>query len=106
MDTMCSDEYIFNEDTIAYLNLLVISSLDAGINLMRDKMPLYKQNVRLLKRMDGLEGHRKWRRELAEVLTKWHDTFKHVTKTKRDPTANMALSAAQVRVVDVDDRLL
>ena len=66
--------------------------------MKRNKMQLYEQNVRLLKRMDGLEGHRCWRRELAEVLTK------HDTKTKRDPTANMVLSAAQV--VDVDDRLL
>jgi hypothetical protein len=35
-------------------------------------------------------------------LTRWHDTLKHVTKTKRDPTAGMPPSSLQV----VDDRLL
>ena len=86
------------------MNLLVISSLDASVNSKRDKLPMYEQTVRVLKKMDGVDGRRDWRAELAEVLTKWHDTCKHVTKTKRDPTADMALSASQV--AEVDDRLL
>ena len=78
--------------------------MDASVNSKRDKLPIFEQTAQVLKRMDGLDGRRDWRAELAEVLTKWHDTFKHVTKTKRDPTADMALSASQV--VEVDDRLL
>ncbi len=98
------DEYIINKHTVANLHLLVSSSLDAGIGRKQVRMPLYELNVCLLKKMDGLDGWCDWRRELAEVLTKWHDTFKHVNKTKGGPMAGMALSTAQV--IDVDDRLL
>ena len=65
-------------------------------------MPIYDQTVAVLKKMDGVGGNRNWRTELAEALTKWHDTFKHVTKTKRDPTLGWELANMQV----VDLRLL
>ena len=78
--------------------------MDASINSKRDKLLIYEQTVRVLKKMDGVDCHRDWRAQLAEVLTKWHDTFKHITKTKWDPTADMSLSAAQV--AEVDDHLL
>ena len=100
----CSDQHIITEETVAHLILLVVSSLDASINSKRDKLPIFEQTVQVLKRMDGMNGRRDWRAELAEVLTQWHDTFKHVTKMKRDPTADMSLSAAQV--AEVDARLL
>jgi len=87
-----SEEYIINKYTIAYLNLMAVSSLDVSINMRRDKIPIYDQTVAVLKKMDGVGGNRNWRTELAEVLTKWHDTFKHVTKTKRDPTVGLPLS--------------
>ena len=97
-----SEEYIINEYTIAYLNLMVVSSLDVSINMRRYKMLIYDQTVAVLKKMDWVGGNRNWRTELAEVLTKWHDTFKHVTKTKRDPTLGWELANMQV----VDLRLL
>jgi hypothetical protein len=103
-DQYWSERYIITEETVAHLILLVVSSLDASVNSKRDKLPIYEQTVRVLKKMDGVDGRRDWRAELAEVLTKWHDTCKHVTKTKRVPTADMALSASQV--AEVDDRLL
>ena len=76
--------------------------MDVSINMRRDKMPIYDQTVAVLKKMDGVGGNRNWRTELAEVLTKWHDTFKHVTETKRDPAVGLALANLQV----VDLRLL
>ena len=68
-------------------------------------MEMYKEYVRVLKKLDGKEGRRDWRAELAESLTQWHDTFKTVTKTNRDPTAHMTLSPGQVNV-EVDAHLL
>ena len=59
-------------------------------------MPVYERTVRMLLKADGLDGRRDWRSELAEVLTKWHDTFKHVNKSKRDSSAGLHLSHAQV----------
>ncbi len=52
---MCSDYYIITEHVIALLKLCVASSLNAEIGLRREKMLLYDQPVRVLKRMDGLE---------------------------------------------------
>ncbi len=49
-----------------------------------------------MRKMDWEGVNRSWRTELAEALTKWHDTFKHVFKTKRDRTAGMPLSSLQV----------
>ena len=97
-----SEEYIINEYTIAYLNLMAVSSLDVSINMRRDKMPMYDQTGTVLKKMDGVGGNFNWGTELAEALTKLHDTFKHVTKTKRYPTVGLPLSNLQV----VDLRLL
>jgi hypothetical protein len=83
----CSEDYIINEYTIAYFMLLVTCSLDATLATKRQKMALFEKNVCLLKKMDGqTPGGSNRRRELAEVLTKWHNTFKHVNKTRRDPT--------------------
>ncbi len=72
-------------------------SLDATLASKRQKMALFEKNVSLLKRMDGqTAGGRNWIRELAEIFTKWHDTFKHVNKTRSDLTAGMNLSTVQV----------
>ena len=99
MHDMCSGDYIINEHTIALLILCMISSLDVGLGLRREKMPVYERTVHMLMMADGLDGRLNWRSELAEVLTKWHDTFKHVNKSKRDSSAGLVLSPAQV----VDD---
>ena len=81
--------------------LMVTCSLDATLAAKREKMVLFEKNVRLLKKMDGqTAGGRNWRRELAKVLTKWHYTIKHVNKTRKDPTAGMHLSTAQVEEDD------
>ena len=97
----CSEDYVINEYTIAYCMLMVTCSLDATLAAKREKMALFDKNVRLLKKMYGQAvGGSNWRRELAEVLTKWHDTFKHVNKTRKDPTAGMHLSTAQVEEDD------
>jgi hypothetical protein len=59
----------------------------------------------LLKTLDGqVAGGRNRRRELAEILIKWHDKLKHVNKTKNNPSVGMTLSTIQV--ADDDDRLL
>ena len=36
-----SEEYIINEYTIAYSNLMAVSSLDVSINMRRDEMLIY-----------------------------------------------------------------
>lgn len=100
-----SEEPVINEYTIAYMHICVLCSLDAGVGLRREKMEMYNQYVGVLKKLNGREGARDWRAELAELLTKWHDTFKNVTKTMRDPTAHMILSPGQVNV-EVDASLL
>jgi hypothetical protein len=98
-----STEHIINENTIAYLHLCVICSLDAGVTLKRQKTAIYNQYVAALKLLNGKEGRRDWRVELAEKLTKHHDQFKAVTKTKRDPTTHFLLSPGQVdEEVDAD----
>ena len=86
---MCSGDYIINEQTIALLILCMISSLDVGLGLRREKLQVYEPTVRMLQKPDGLDGRCAWRSELAEVLTKWHDTFKHVNKSKRDSSAGL-----------------
>ena len=76
--------------------------MDVSFTLRREKMMVYEQAVSVLRKMDWMGANCNWRTELAEVPTKWHDTFKHVTKTKRDPTVGLPLSTLQV----VDLRLL
>jgi hypothetical protein len=100
-----SEEPIINEHTIAYFHLCVICSLDAGITLRRQKAAMYEQYVITLKALNGQGGRRNGRSELAEKLSKWHDTFKTVTKTSRDPTAHLVLSSGQVNA-EVDASLL
>ena len=86
----CSEDYVINEYTIAYCMLMVTCSLDATLAAKREKMALFYKNLRLLKKMDGQAmGGRNWRRELAEVLTKWHDTFK-LMSTRRGATRRQA----------------
>jgi hypothetical protein len=59
---------------------------------------MYEHYVSTLKVLNGQGGRRDWRKELAEKLSKWHDTFKTVSKTSRDPTAHLVLSTGQVNV--------
>jgi hypothetical protein len=87
-----SQDPVINEHTIAYLHLCVICSLDAGVSLKRQKIQMYENYVNALTVLNGKEGMRDWRKELAETLTQWHDTFKTVRKSMRDPTARIVPS--------------
>jgi hypothetical protein len=102
-----SKDHIINKHTIAYLHLCLICSLDAGVTLKRQKTAIYDCYVASLKVVNWQAGQCDWRVELAEKLTKHHDQFKAVTKTKRDPTTHLLLSSGQVDVdVDADASFL
>jgi hypothetical protein len=79
------------------------SSLAAGIGARREKIELYNQHVRMLKslrlRIKGQDGLRTWRNEVAKLLTKWHDHFKQVTKTRRKFLAQMVLSSRSLMMI-------
>ena len=82
-DILSDDEYIINERTIALFHLYVTSSLDSGIALKRQKSAVYAAHVQTLMKMNGADGARNWRHELAELLSKWHPIFQGVVKARK-----------------------
>jgi hypothetical protein len=82
-DTLSDDQYIINERTIALFHLYVTSSLDSGISLKRQKSAVYAAHVQTLMKMNGADGARNWRHELAELLSKWHPIFQGVVKARK-----------------------
>jgi hypothetical protein len=53
----------------------VASSIDSGIALKREKAAVYATHVQTLMKMNGADGGHNWRKELAELLSKWHPVF-------------------------------
>jgi hypothetical protein len=84
-DIPLSDEYIITERTIALFHLYVTSSLDSGMALKREKAAVYAAHwhVQTLMKMNGADGARNWRHELAELLSKWYPTFQGVVKARK-----------------------
>jgi hypothetical protein len=72
---LLSDEFIITERTIALFHLYMASSLDSGIALKREKAAVYAAHVQTLMKMNGVDGGRNWRKELAKLLSKWHPVF-------------------------------
>jgi hypothetical protein len=75
---LLSDEFIITECTIALFHQYVASSLDSGIALKREKAAVYAAHLQALMKMNGADGGRNWRKELAELLSKWHPVFQGV----------------------------
>ena len=85
LDMLSDDEFVITERTIALFHLYVACSLDSGITLKREKAGVYAAHVQTLTKMNGKNGARNWRTELAELLSKWHPVFQGVVKARKGP---------------------
>jgi hypothetical protein len=85
VDMLSDDEFVITERTIALFHLYVACSLDSGITLKREKAGVYAAHVQTLMKMNGKNGARNWRTELAELLSKWHPVFQGVVKGRKGP---------------------
>ena len=47
------------------------------------KSAVYAAHVQTLMKMNGADGARNWRHELAELLSKWHPIFQGVVKARK-----------------------
>jgi hypothetical protein len=99
-DILSDDQYIINERTIALFHLYVTSSLDSGIALKRQKSAVYAAHVQTLMKMNGADGARNWRHELAELLSKWHPIFQGVVKRKGQRLPEHDVQDMDSQVVD------
>ena len=82
--SLLSDKFIITKRTIALFHLYVASSLDSGIALKREKAAVYAAHVQTLMKMNGADGGRNWRNEMAELLSKWHPVFQAQNPGRRE----------------------